>query len=147
MAHSQSRLSLPSSNSGPNLRPRSPTGPKPGYIVQSPDSRISVRRPSSEQVLPNPDCDFDASINGSDSSVVEVPQAKESLKEVLKTKNKKKQKNKSGSKVKVRPRGSGASASLPQGPSKKQKKATVPVRLSLFGYLLSFGLEPMLLRY
>lgn len=128
MAPSISSLAAPSSL-GPNLRPRSPTGPKPGFVIQSPDSRVSIHRPSSECDLPDMDSD---GVADSDS-VVEVTQAKDFLKVLSKKKRKKTpaqvSKDKARSQSKGCPRGSGALGGVPQGPLKKVKKAAVPVSL------------------
>lgn len=43
---SNSSMAPPSSKSAPNLRPRTPTKPRPGFVLPSPDSRVSVKRPS-----------------------------------------------------------------------------------------------------
>lgn len=133
MSNSVSSLVPPSSHNGPSLRPRSPSSPKPGYVVQSPDSRVSVHRPSSDSDLDLPGHDPDITYvpNQSDAesdfeSVVEITQAEDFVK-MLPKKKKKTQPVPVKSRAKGRPRGSGASANLPRAPIKKRKKAVVPV--------------------
>lgn len=130
----------PPMTTGPRLRPRTPPSPKEGFVVQSPDSRVSVRRPSSNADLES--LSFDPANNPSDSepeSVVEIlsVKGKETVPEIT-TKNKKKTQVGPSTRAKRRPRGSGSSLNLIWGPGKKTKKDFPPVvspHLNL--YLLS----------
>lgn len=138
MASTVSTLSLPAPKNtvtGPTLRPRSPSAPKPGYVVQSPDSRLSVHCPasnSSDNYLPNrgsstydpPQTHGDSD---SDESVVEITRAEDLLAPIPKKKKKadavKPKPATRRANCKGRPRDSGASASTARGPAKKVKKS------------------------
>lgn len=95
MAPPASTTSLAPPSTGPSLRPRTAPDPKPGYVIQSPDSRISLHRPSYDSDLPSDSAPFipnsnDLNENESDSdqSVVQITQAKDFL-SVLKNKKQK----------------------------------------------------------
>lgn len=143
-----SSLAPPAKN-GHTLRPRTPPGPKPGFFVQSPDSRVSLQRPPPSDDLPCANLDFDnpafdpgetASDDSGFESVVEVTRAKDFLSMIPKKKKKKIQGVKPGSscpKAKGRPRGSGTSVTLIRGPGKKPKKAVPAPVINDFNPFLS----------
>lgn len=131
--------SLAPPSSGPVLRTRSTPLPKPGYVIQSPDSRLSVHRPS--EIDRNGlrdlelDSSFDSQVAESDYKlVVEITNAKDFLAMLPKKKKKNVKAALKNPIAKARPRGSGASVGLPRGPAKKAKKAIgIPVRsITLF---------------
>ncbi|EGG12585.1 uncharacterized protein MELLADRAFT_86742 [Melampsora larici-populina 98AG31] len=159
MSPPDSTLAPPASaTSTRHLRPRSPTGPsaRPGFVIQSPDSRVSLRQPSSDLAEfdldqnpssppfnPEEHTDIaEGSVSSADDeavSVVEVTSATDFLASMRRNKKKKAQRAKAKEVAKAksprrggkgRPRGSGASVNLPRAPAKKRKKAVAPVLVS-----------------
>lgn len=142
-----STLVPPPTGSGRTLRPRSPSAPKPGFVVQSPDSRVSLRRASfSGEVgdLPNPDLndspfDSDQDQEPADSSIEIIEELSAPPK---KLKQAPPSKSKSATTSKVRPRGSGASAGLPRVRAKKQKRTvTAPALVSLYHHFFQMMIQ------
>lgn len=119
----------PSAQQGPLLCPRTPTQPKPGYVLQSTDLRIAAHRPPT---LGEVESDFDpglsqiASSRGNedgDHESIDDQDDDEDLPVVpLTLKGKKRRQSKVKQvRANVCPRGSGASVGLVRVPAKKKK--------------------------
>lgn len=129
---------VPQPNSGPTLRPRTPTQPRPGFVSPSPNLRVASLRPSPhcESNESQEDQSFNKVIDSKSDTTdaidrvgsVEFLGIKGTLPKSVK------KKKTSGQKAKVhvvkrrgRPRGSGASAGPSRRPSKKSRKAKLAV--------------------
>ncbi|EGG05955.1 uncharacterized protein MELLADRAFT_87440 [Melampsora larici-populina 98AG31] len=130
---------VPSSN-GPTLRPRTPTQPRPDFIIQSPDLCVASICPS--PIRETVDSDNEASVwevtsgesnttDGIGGDKVEVVEESDNNNLTVPTTNKKKGRKCKGkapvAKTQGRPRGSGASGGLTRRPPKKSRKGRVEV--------------------
>lgn len=138
--------SIAPASTGPTLRPRTPTRPRPGFVPLSPDLRVSCVRPSPVPDSAESDNQDIYKVTSGQSETsdgigsqegIEIESDGPDKSTVPDPSKRKKTTHKLRPKVHVvksrgRPRGSGASITLTRPPSKKSRKGRLEVSLIMF---------------